>query len=231
MNKFLLCTFLLCYTGTAFAQTVSVYTESEKVKSDKITVYATTLDGKKDEISGAWNKFLKELGKLKQNSDPMVLSEATVNGVAYPGKFIYAGFKKKNETSGTVWIGISPTEWNDEKVRNLNEDLEKLVKQFGVRFYREQVQNEIDETQQALEAVEKQKQRTLNQNKDLTLKLSNNEQEKIQLEKSIENNKLENAALKIKLENNKKAQDSLLNVGVQIQKVLEQQKEKQRKIN
>jgi hypothetical protein len=93
------------------------------------------------------------------------------------------------------------------------------------------VQKQIDETQQALDAVEKQQQRTLNQSKDLTIKVSNNEQEKIQLEKSLENNKLENVALKIRMENNKKAQDSLLNVNVQIKKVLETHKEKQRKIN
>ena len=51
------------------------------------------------------------------------------------------------------------------------------------------------------------------------------------MEKSIEANKLENAVLKVKLENNKKAQDSLANVGVQIKKVMESHKEKQRKIN
>jgi hypothetical protein len=42
---------------------------------------------------------------------------------------------------------------------------------------------------------------------------------------------LENAALKIKLENNKKAQDSLINVGVQIKKVMDSHKEQQKKIN
>jgi hypothetical protein len=106
-----------------------------------------------------------------------------------------------------------------------------MVYQFGIKFYRDQVQKQIDETQQALDAVEKQQQRSLNQSKDLTIKLSNNEQEKIQLEKSLENNKLENVALKIRIENNKKAQDSLVNVNTQIKKVLEVQKEKQRKIN
>jgi len=82
-----------------------------------------------------------------------------------------------------------------------------------------------------LDAVAKQQQRMLNQNKDLTLKLSNNEQEKTQLEKSLEANKLENAALKIRLEKNKKAQDSLVNSTDQIKKVMELHKEKQRKIN
>jgi chromosome segregation ATPase len=93
------------------------------------------------------------------------------------------------------------------------------------------VQVQIDEAQQAFDAVEKQQQRTLNQHKDLTTKLTNNEQEKIRLEKQLENNKLENASLKIRIEQNKKAQDSLANVSVQVQKVLEQHKEKQKKIN
>jgi chromosome segregation ATPase len=113
----------------------------------------------------------------------------------------------------------------------VNRGLEKLVYQFGVTYHRGRVQVQIDETQQALDAVEKQKVRTVNQNKDLTLKLSNNDQERVQLEKSLETNKLENAALKIKLENNKKSQDSLANVGVQIKKVMESHKEKQKKIN
>ena len=71
----------------------------------------------------------------------------------------------------------------------------------------------------------------LNQNKDLSIKLSNNEQEKIQLDKTLETNKLENAVLKVKLDNNKKAQDSLANVGLQIKKVMETHRDRQRKIN
>jgi hypothetical protein len=65
----------------------------------------------------------------------------------------------------------------------------------------------------------------------LANKLTNNELEKIKLEKALEANKLENAALKIKIENNKKAQDSIANVAVQVKKVKEAQMEKLRKIN
>jgi hypothetical protein len=128
-------------------------------------------------------------------------------------------------------MGINPAEWDDKDIKYANRELQKMLYQFGVKFYRDQVQKQIDETQQALDAVEKQQQRMLNQNKDLTIKLSNSDQEKIQLEKSLEANKFENAVLKVKLENNKKAQDSLLNVGVQIKKVMETHKERQRKIN
>ncbi len=65
----------------------------------------------------------------------------------------------------------------------------------------------------------------------MTIQLANNEKEKIHLQKSIDNNKLENEALKIKLERNKTAQDSLVNVVLQIKKVKEAHQERLRKIN
>jgi hypothetical protein len=216
---------------SAYSQTVTVTKQNEKVKNESIEAFAITLEGKKEDISSAWNKFLKEVGKLKQSTDPMTISEPMINGTTYSANVFYAELKKINDASSTVWAGIIPSEWSEADASRVNRELEKLVYRFGVIYYRNKVQMQIDETQQALDAVEKQKQRMLNQNKDLSLKLSNNEQEKIQLEKSLETNKLENAALKIKLTNNKKAQDSLANVGVQIKKVMESHKEKQRKIN
>jgi hypothetical protein len=232
MNKLLVSVLFMTFLTTAHGQQVTVKKQKETVKSESIEVFAVTLDGKKEDISSSWNKFLREVGKPKLLSiNPMTIAEPILNGKTYTGKAFYADTKKNNETSSTVWAGINPTEWNESEVDDVNRGLEKLLNQFGISYYRQKVQVQIDESQQALDAVEKQKQRMLNQNKDLTLKLSNNEQEKIQLEKSLESNKLENAALKIKLENNKKAQDSLVNVGVQIKKVMESHKENQKKIN
>jgi predicted RNase H-like nuclease (RuvC/YqgF family) len=230
MNKFLVSLALLLVTITATAQTVTVKKQTEKVKNDNLEVYATTLDGKLEEVSGAFVRFLKSLGKLKQNTEPMALSEAVVNGTTYAGLVIYAQAKKINETTTAVWMGINPAEWSGNASK-VNNDIEKTVYQFGVKYYRDKVQVQIDEAQQAFDAVEKQQQRTQNQYKDLTNKLTANEQEKIRLEKLLENNKLENASLKVRIEQNKKAQDSLANAAMQVQKALELHKEKQRKIN
>jgi len=232
MNKFLFSALFITVVTIAYGQTSSVNKQHEKVKNENIEVYALTLEGKKEDISSSWNKYLKEVGKIKlMSSNPTIISEPIMNGRTYTGKVFYADLKKNNETSSTVWAGINPTEWDEAEVEEVNRGLEKMVYQFGVVFQRQRVQVQIDESQQALDAVEKQQQRMLNQNKDLTLKLSNNEQEKIQLEKSLEANKLENASLKLKLENNKKAQDSLANVGLQIKKVMDAQREKQKQIN
>ncbi len=230
MKKFLLIPIFLFGFLSVYSQTVTVNKQKEKVKGEHLEVFAAELEGKKNDIEGAWVRFLKDMGKLKQMGNPMTVSEPIISGTPFTKGVVYAE-SKGEEKKTTVWAGINPTEWDEKDLTYVTRELQKMVYQFGIKFYRDQAQKEIDETQQALEAVEKQQQKSVNQNKDLTIKLSNNEQEKIQLEKSIDNNKLENAALKIRLENNVKAQDSLAQVNLQIRKVLEGQKEKLRKIN
>jgi len=229
MNKFFLLLLFSLSFNIVQSQTVTVNKQNEKVKNETIEVFVTSLDGKKEDIQSAWVRFLKDIGKLKQ-AGTMTVTEPVINGTPFSSGIIYAG-STEGDKSTTVWMGINPAEWDEKDIKYANRELQKMLYQFGVKFYRDQVQKQIDETQQALDAVEKQQQRMLNQNKDLTLKLSNSDQERIQLEKSLEANKFENAVLKVKLDNNKKAQDSLVNVGAQIKKVMETHKERQRKIN
>ncbi|MGC4022549.1 MAG: hypothetical protein QM734_11690 [Cyclobacteriaceae bacterium] len=204
---------------------------NEKVKGENLEGYSTELEGKLAEVSSQWSKFLKELGRVKLfSSEPVIITEPNFNGTVYPKGTVYAHiFESGNQTR--VWLGINPKEWEEKDVETANKQLEKLTYQFGIRYYRSKVQGQIDETQEAGDAVEKQKQRLINQGKDLELQLTNNEKEKVQLDKSLVLNKLENEVLKIKIEKNKKAQDSLANVGEQIKKVKGTHQEKLRKIN
>jgi len=193
--------------------------------------YSTELAGKLGDVSSSWTKFLKEVGRVKLfSSDPILITEPNFNRTVYPNGIIYAHiFEGGIQTR--VWLGLVPKEWEEKDVDVATQETEKLVYQFGIRYNREKVQKQIDETQSAADAVERQTQRLVNQNKEMTTQLTNNQKEKIHLEKSIENNKLEYEALKIKLEKNKKAQDSLVNASFQIKKVKETHEERLRKIN
>lgn len=232
MNKFNSIVILLCFgiATACYSQTVTVKKQSEKVKNESAEGAGAELDGKQSDVSSLWAKFLKDLGKVKLfSSDPMVITEPVFNGTIYKGTLYAYSFENGNKTR--VWIGYLSKEWEEKDQDFISKQTERLVYQFGVQFYRAQVQKQIDETTQATQAVEKQKQRLMNQNKEFTLQLANNEQEKIQLEKSIQANQLEHEALKIKIEKNKKAQDSLTNATMQIKKVMETHKERLRKIN
>ena len=231
MNKFSWIVLFLFLGGVANSQTVTVKSQSEKIKGESTEGFAVNLDGKRPDVNSSFNKFLKELGKIKfLSSDPVVVTEPIFNGTVYPKGAIYA-LTSESGNVVTVWMGIKPSEWESKDVSFINKQLEKLLYQYGIQFYRTKMQDQINESQQAADAVEKQALRFQGQGKDLAAKLANNELEKIKIDKSLEANKLENIALKIKIENNKKAQDSIANAAVQIKKVKESQIEKLRKIN
>ena len=231
MNKFSWIVLFLFLGSVANSQTVTVKSQSEKIKGESTEGFAVNLDGKRPDVNSSFNKFLKELGKIKfLSSDPVVVTEPIFNGTVYPKGAIYA-LTSESGNVVTVWMGIKPSEWESKDVSFINKQLEKLLYQYGIQFYRNKMQDQINESQQAADAVEKQALRFQGQGRDLAAKLANNELEKIKIDKSLEANKLENIALKIKIENNKKAQDSIANAAVQIKKVKESQIEKLRKIN
>ncbi|MBS1950546.1 MAG: hypothetical protein OJF59_000735 [Cytophagales bacterium] len=230
-NKFTALLILVLASGYTLAQPVTIKKQNEKVKGESTEGFAVALDGKRDDVNAQWSKFLKEIGRVKLfSSEPVVITEPNFNGTVYPKGIIYAHiFEEGKQTR--VWLGILKKDWEEKEIEFANKQLEKLVYRFGVQYNRSLVQIQIDESIQASQAVEKQQQRLINQSKELAIQLSNNEQEKAQLQKSMDANKLENEALKIKIEKNKKAQDSLVRTATQIKKVTEGHKERLRKVN
>jgi len=222
---------MLVLTGmvmSAAAQTVKVKQEQARIKGNNVRGVQVDLEGTSGEVSNAFNKFLKGYGKVKQ-TDPATLQEPTLDGTAYTTP-VYIVTKDNGNTTA-AWLGIVESEWKAEDVERVNKALEKMMYDFGVKFYRDKIQVQIDESARALQAVEKQTQRLTNENKSLNTKLDDNKREKIQLEKSLENNKLEYETLLKKIALNIKARDSVAVATEQIRKVVEMHKERQRKVN
>ena len=229
MKKFTI--FLMLSIGiSAYSQKVDVSKKSEKIKGESAEGYGTELEGKKEDVAAAWSRFLKDLGKVKSGSGYQFVENPALGGTVYTSGIVYAQVSGSAEKA-SVWTGIKAAEWTVNDISIVEKQLEKLVYQFGVKFYRDKIQAQIDEGQQAADAVVRQQQRLVNQNKDLNIKLGNNGQEKIQLDKAVDANKLENLVLIQKIENNKKSQDSVRLAGEQIKKVIEMHKERQRKVN
>ncbi len=220
----------MCITTFAFSQKVSVNKKSDKVKGDSAEGYGTQLEGSKEKVAAAWGRFLKDLGKVRAGSDYQYVENPALGGTVYQTGIVYATVDGSEEST-SVWMGIKADEWTVNDIKIVETQLEKLVYQFGVKFYRDKIQAQIDEATRASEAVVRQQQRLVNENKNLNLRLTNNGQEKIQLEKNLEANKLEKLVLDQKIINNKKSQDSVKLAGEQILKVIEMHKERQRKVN
>jgi len=209
-------------------QTVKARKDESRVKGENLSGHAVDLEGSAEDVGSAFTKFIKALGKTKQSEGVITLSESTINGAVYRNP-VYAVTKSKGNIT-TAWLGIRKAEWADG-ADAMNGELEKVIKEFGVQYYKDKIQGQIDESNRAAQAVDKQKQRLVTQNRDLNVKLEDNKREKLQLEKAIEKNKLEHEMLLKKIARNKHDQDSVTIAGDQVKKMVDAHKERQKKVN
>jgi hypothetical protein len=221
---------LLFFAVSAYGQKVTVDKKGDKVKGESAEGYATTLDGKSEDVAAAWSKYIKILGKVKSGSDYQYIETPAMGGTVYTTGVLYAR-SAGNAESGTVWLGIRADEWTVNDIKIVEESVKDLVYQFGIKFYKDKIQAQINEAQEALNIVARQQQRLVTENNSLHTKLVTNEQQRIQLEKSLEANKLEHLVLEQKIVNNKNAQDSVAATTVPIKRALQLHQERLRKVN
>ena len=218
--------FLAVIPFAARAQALEVKKETSRIEGQNTAGYQVAMAASESEVKNSLTKYLKGMGKTRISGDYITLAEPLINGKKYPNT-LYATTRVTGNTVA-AWIGMPSVEG---KGAAQDSDLSQLAYDFGVAFRREQIQLKIDESLRAVQAVEKQQSRLVNQNKDLTIKIETNKREKIQLEKALAGNKVELETLSKQLQDNKKAQDSVAAAGEQIKKVVEMHKAKQSQVH
>lgn len=226
LKKIFLLIFLL--PALTYSQTIKVKKETSRIDGEIADGYGISLEASEPAVHNSLAKYLKSVGKIKQSDNVITISEPLIAGKKYPYPLYSTSWQTGTTTS--AWVGINMKEWDDE-ANTMDKSLEKLIYDFGVNFQREKIQTQIDESLRALQTVEKQQSRLVNQNKDLNNKIEGNKREKISLEKSLVNNGLAFEDLTKKLEQNKKAQDSVATAGEQIKKVVEMHKARQQEVH
>jgi hypothetical protein len=227
-KKFFLLILPVFIAAFSHAQTITTKKDNARVKGENLPGHQTTLEGTMEEISNSFLRYLKTFGKVKQASDGITISEPTIGGTLFTAP-LYA-LVKDHGNSASAWVGIKAADWQPEDAERMNKELEKLIYNFGVKYYQDKIQVQIDEALRAVQAVEKQQQRLVNEDKSLHTKLENNKKEKIQLEQALIKNKTEHETLLNKIDQNKQAQDSVAVAAEQIRKAVEMHRERQRKV-
>lgn len=226
VKKFFALGIFMLASVLAHAQKVTVSANSERINGNNLPGYSTELTGSLEEVNTALTKYLKTFGKVKATGNQFQVTEAQVNLTKYVNPF-FASSKKKGENV-TVWMGASD---ESDSVKSIRNELEKMVYSFGVKFYKDKIQADVDEALRAQGAAEKQQQRLTLEAKNLASRQEMNAKEKIRLEKAIATNKLDSARFVSALAKNKISQDSLAIATEQIKKMVEAHKERQRKVN
>ena len=229
IKKFFVCLTFVAMCGFAMAQKVSVSKENERIKGKSTEGYATEVTGTLEEVNASYLKYLKTIGKVKAFSAlPTQLTEVEVNSVKYTAS-VHAATRSKGDKV-LVWLGLDHSA-DSAQIASAKKDFEKVVYDFGVKFYRDRIQKDIDESVGAQQTAEKRTLQLQNENKTLNSRLEFNQKEKVRLEKALADNKLEYETLLLNIANNKKSQDSLVIATDQIKKMVELHKERQKKVN
>jgi hypothetical protein len=208
----------------SIAQAVDVKPETAWIDGAKMNGYQVDLIASSEEVKTSLSRFLKSIGKPKTSGDHLEIVEPTIAGKKAVN-MLYATSKTSGQTTA-AWLGTSSA----SEATGPDRELQRLVYDFAVTFYREKIQLQIDESLRALQAVEKQQARLINQHKELNNKIDNNGKEKIALEKALVQNKADLEDLTRKLASNGQAQDSVAVAAEQIRKVVEMHRERQRKV-
>jgi len=220
---------LILIPGTSFAQKVTVTRDTE-AKGNNIEGYTIEITGTVEEVMASYTKYLKTFGKIKTSGNQQQVLEAKINSNICSAPLYGTTLSKGEKTS--VGLGLKASEWpTPTQAEKVLQDLEKVIYDFGVKFYRDKVQVDIDESVRAQQAAEKQTIRLQNENKTLNSRLDFNQKEKLRLEKLLADNKLEYETLLSAIAKNKKDQDSVSVATDQIKKMVEIHKERQRKVN
>lgn len=210
----------------AHAQKVTVSGNAERVNGKNYEGYSAELTGSLEEVNIALTKYLKTFGKVKTTGNQFQVSEVQINLTKHSTPFFSSAKAKAGNV--TVWMGADKAA---DSVKDINSELEKLVYNFGVKFYKDKIQADVDESLRAQTAAEKQQQRLTLEGKNLASRLEMNKKENIRLEKALVANKVDSVKLVTSIERNKKAQDSVAVATEQIKKMVEAHKERQRRVN
>ncbi len=217
----MLCAVVCC--ASASAQAITVKEEKAPLRNAYGEGYEALLEGATyDEVQHSFSRWMKAFGKTKADDQAIVIDEPTIGETPVGGR-IFAQVRQMGDLV-SAWIGILRDEWSRNDIESINPQLKQMVYDFAVHFHKEKIQRQIDESVRASEAVDKQLQRLRNQNRDLTGRIEDNKQEKIELEQSLEENKLELEDLTKRMEKNLKDQDSVSIAAAQIKKAIEMHK-------
>lgn len=218
---------LILHINSLYAQTLKI-----KVQESKETVASESLQGMyslieldKKEIERAWEKKLKEYGKLTKKDNQYIITEAKVPDVCVLCQ-VYSKVEFTQKGTKVWWAFVS----NGKNIQRKEDSIsyraaEKLLYEFTFNAYREDINRQIQDAEKALAIAVKTQEKKIREGeklvedslqnrmekKMLEEKLVKNEQEIIQLRQQIIQNKRDQAAAAEDVEKMKKAVEIVKN--------------------
>ncbi len=215
--KYYLLILLFALPVIMFAQTVEVISTTETVKGQKVDALKTTLlisDIRK--VEKQWNTFLKNFGKIQLSDGVLFVEQAIIEGISASvtsssDVTCYSRITLKEE--GTeIWWAI---QMGDQFLGPSNKETkfqraEKLLHQFGVDVYVNEINEDIGEADRVIENAAKEYDRLLRLSTNLDKRLEKNRYDKIRLEEKLVENINDSTQIVLQMQQNTIDQENAL---------------------
>lgn len=213
MQKYIVIFFLLLSVNVVNAQKIKIQESSEIVEGLSRTGMFVLLELDKKEVEKAWIKYLKQYGKPETGKGLVLVQAADMKAISsYPSRVI--SMVEVAHTGSRVWWAIDMgSKFVTKESEAEYKGAEKMLYEFALNAYRDDVNRQIIDAEGALESATKIHEKEVNEGITLQEKIDNNKVQKQDQENKLQINKEDYARLNREIDNNFADQkNALLNV-------------------
>ncbi len=201
MQKCIVIFFLLLST-VAGAQKIKIQESSEPVESIIRQGMFVLLELDKKEVEKSWLKYLKQYGKTESSKGIIIVQAAEMKALSdYPCRVI--SMVEVAHTGSRVWWAIDlGAKFVTKESEAQYKGAERMLYEFAVNAYKEDVNRQIEDAESALEAATKIQEKEVSEGINLQEKIESNKAQKTELETKLQVTKEEYARLNREIDNN-----------------------------
>lgn len=207
MKKSIFTFLITLITSISFAQQVVVSEANMEINKVSRPGLETSLDLDKKIVKDEWKKFLKEFGKVETSGNEFIIKEAKIPSIS-PSPVSIVSTVEKGKKGTTVFIAIDMGDKWITRSTSSYVPAEKLLHDFGVTAYKNEINEQIKEAEKELKKAEKAKEKSEKEGEDLSNKLNKNRDDKIKLENDLKKNEEDKIQLEKDIDANKKDQEN-----------------------
>lgn len=230
MVKTILTTVLFCTQFLVLAQKVTVNEASEKIGDTPRTGMSITLKLSQKMVEHGWEKFLKDHGKYESKKNEYTQPVGEYKEIAATPIRTLSKVLTSKDGSVTVFWAIDVGNEYLSKKSNKWDAAEKLLHDFGVAMYIQDVNQQVKEAEEAVSDASKKQEKKIREGENLVKKVENNKEEKAKLEQKLKDNAQELIDLQKAQEQNKLDQAEAAKDVEKMKKAVEATKQKLKNI-
>lgn len=211
----------------ATAQKVTVNETTEIVEKISRTGLSTVIALDQKKVQKAWEKQLKNYGKITESKGIYTIPVANIPSISSTPCRVTSIVKSSGKGTMVWWaIDLGDEHVNSSSNSHAYKAAEKILSDFSMQCYREDVNDQIEEAEKALQNSVKTQEKKVKEGENLVRDVEKNKQEKINLEQKLKQNGEDLVQLQKDIETNKKDQAAATADVEKMKKALEVVKQK-----